>query len=114
MSTKFKLGGVMKRILSFLLIFMLLATFGLAKTVKMKVRVFDKNNNPLEAVRVEIETSINVYVKYTDQSGMVEFKIKKTKNEIPDYCATKKGYRTLCGKVERNSTGDMKIKLEEK
>lgn len=104
----------MKRLLTFLLVLTVCATFVTAKTVKMNVRVFDENNNPLEGVRVEIETSVDVYVQYTDDSGKVKFKIKKTKNEVPSFKASKKGYRTEQGKVERNVKGNMKLKLEEK
>lgn len=103
----------MKRVLTIFLVLTICATFVYAKTIKMKVRVFDQENNPLEAVRVEVETSIDVYVEYTNQAGEVEFKMKKTKNEIPSFKAQKKGYRTVEGKVERNSIGNMKIKLEE-
>ena len=105
----------MKRVLTIFLVLTLCAAFiTYGKTVKMKVRVFDENNNPLEAVRVEIETTIDVYVEYTDQAGEVEFRIKKTKNEVPSYAASKEGYETVEGKVERNSIGNMKIKLEER
>jgi len=102
--------------MTFLIVLTLCAafTFTFAKTLKMKIRVFDQNNSPLEAVRVEIETSIDIYVEYTNQAGKVEFKIKKTKNELPAYKAEKKGYRTVTGKVERNSIGNMIIKMEEK
>jgi hypothetical protein len=106
----------MKRLLTIFLVLCVMcmfSTYASAKTLKMKVRVFDsQTNKPLEAVKVEIETSIDVYVQYTDQAGVSKFRIKIARNEIPAIKCTAKGYKTLEGKLERNSAGDAKIKME--
>jgi hypothetical protein len=104
----------MKRLLVIFLVLSVCVSFVSAKTLKMQVRVFDKETkNPLEAVKVEIETSIDVYVQYTDQTGVCKFKLKIARNEVPSIKCTAKGYKTLEGKLERNSAGDAKIKMEE-
>lgn len=107
----------MKRVLTIFLVLCVMFMFSTsasAKTLKMKVRVFDKETNkPLEAVKVEIETSIDVYVQYTDMQGVSKFKIKIARNEVPSIKCILKGYKTLEGKLERNSAGDAKIKMEE-
>jgi hypothetical protein len=106
----------MKRLLTIFLVLCVMcmfSTYASAKTLKMQVRVFDKETkNPLEAVKVEIETSIDVYVQYTDQTGVCKFKLKIARNEVPSIKCTAKGYKTFEGKLERNSAGDAKIKME--
>jgi hypothetical protein len=104
----------MKKILTLILVLCVVMSITVnAKTLKMQVRVFEANSNkPLEAVKVEIETSIDIYVMYTDQTGVCKFKIKIARNEVPSIKCTAKGYKTFEGKLERNSAGDAKIKME--
>ena len=103
----------MKRLLMIFLVLCVVCVTVNAKTLKMQVRVFEASSNkPLEAVKVEIETSIDIYVMYTDQTGVCKFKIKIARNEVPSIKCTAKGYKTFEGKLERNSAGDAKIKME--